>query len=297
MNFRHLLLAALLPAAAHAGPRTSATYAVLTDTADAGGRRTASAAYTNDASTGGAGGPATAPAAAARAGYAGQLFDVTALVLTAAALNVNEGATVQLGAWPALDDATFLAVPAASVAWSATGPLSIAASGAATAGVVFQNTSATAQGGFGGFTGTLALTVLNVNPDDFGSYAADGLDDAWQVQYFGLDNPLAAPAADPDGDGQANAFEFTAGLVPTDPASRFLVTIAPVAGQPAQKAIVFSPRLAGRTYTVTFKTDLNAAPWTPLPAAPFTDAGSQRTVTDPAATDGQKFYRVQITKP
>lgn len=43
------------------------------------------------------------------------------------------------------------------------------------------------------------------------------LDDAWQNQYFGLDNPLAAPTADPD--GETNSFEFTAGLIPSDPQS------------------------------------------------------------------------------
>ena len=129
------------------------------------------------------------------------------------------------------------------------------------------------------------------------SYAGDGLDDAWQNQYFGLNNPLAAPAADPDGDGQNNAFEFTAGLIPTDPQSRFVLTLAPVPGQPAQKKVIFTPRLTDRTYTVTFKTDLTAATWVPLPGGIITDNGQQRTVTDPAATGAKKFYHIEITKP
>ena len=56
MNLRILLLTALLPASAHAGPRTSANYNVATDSADAGGKRATSASYTND---GGAGGSKT----------------------------------------------------------------------------------------------------------------------------------------------------------------------------------------------------------------------------------------------
>ena len=68
-----------------------------------------------------------------------------------------------------------------------------------------------------------------------GSYAADGVGDDWQFQYFGLNNPNAAPLLDPDGDGQNNLFEFTAGLVPTNPLSRFLVSIAPVPGQPTHR--------------------------------------------------------------
>jgi hypothetical protein len=43
---------------------------------------------------------------------------VTDLTLTAVSLSVNEGATNQLAAWQALDDATFLAVAAESVTWA-----------------------------------------------------------------------------------------------------------------------------------------------------------------------------------
>ncbi len=302
MPTRAALFLALLTAAAQAGPRTSASYTVPTDTADAGGKRTISASYTNDGSIGGIAGLSTvaAPAEIAKHGYIGQLYDVTGLTLTAASLNVNETATVQLGAWQALDDATFLAVPAANVAWSvASGPLTgISAGGLATAGIVFQDTAATAQGSYLGQTGTLGLTVKNVNLDDFGSYAGDGIDDAWQNQYFGLNNPLAAPTADPDGDAQKNAFEFTAGLIPNDPASRFTLTVQPVAGQPTQKKLVFSPLVAGRTYTVKAKASLLSGTYLPLtnPSAP-TDNGPERTITDLSATGATKVYQVEITKP
>lgn len=298
-NFSALFLA--LAAAAHAGPRTSASYTVVTDTTDGGGRRASSAAYTNDGSAGAVAGISTvaAPAETAKHGYLAQLTDVTALTLTAVSPTVNESATDQLAAWQFLDDATFLAVPAASVAWSVvSGPLtSISAGGLATAGVAFQNTSATAQGVYLGKTGTLALTVLDTIPDNFGSYAGDGLGDGWQVQYFGQNNPLAAPLLDPDGDGQTNAFEFTAGLVPTDPTSRFTLSVTAVPGQPTQKNITFTPRLADRSYTVSYKTDLSAAIWTPLSGGTTSDSGLQRTITDSAATGARKFYHIEITKP
>ena len=293
------LLLALTPPL-HAGPRTSADYTILTDTADTGGRRATSTDYTNDGSAGLIAGISTVatPAETVKSGYIGQLYDVTGLALNAVTLNVNEGATDQLAAWQALDDATFLAVPATSVAWSvASGPLTgISASGLATAGIVFQDTAATAQGVYLGNTGTLALTVKNVNFDDFGSYAGDGLDDAWQNQYFGLNNPLAAPNVDFDGTGQTNLFKYIAGLNPLD-GSRFTLTLAPVPGQPAQKNVIFTPRLTDRTYTVTFKLDLTAATWTPLPGGIVSDNGQQRTVTDPSATGAKKFYHVEITKP
>ena len=301
MNLRILLLTALLPATTHAGPRTSANYNIATDSADAGGKRATSAAYTNDGSAGGVAGLSTvaAPAETAKSGYVGQLYDITGLTLTAVSLNVNEGATDQLGAWQALDDATFLTVPAASVAWSVqSGPLTaISASGLATAGIVFQDTAATAQGIYLGDTGTLALTVKNVNPDNFGAYAGDTIDDAWQVQYFGQPpNANASPNVDFDGTGQTNLFKYIAGLNPLD-GSRFTLTVAPVPGQPAQKNLIFTPRLTDRTYTVTFKLDLAAATWTPLPGGIVSDNGQQRTVTDPAGTGARKFYHIEITKP
>ena len=300
-TFLLLLPAMLAPALSFAGPRTSANYSIATDTTDTGGKRATSAAYTNDGSAGGVAGLSTvaAPAETAKHGYLAQLYDVTGLTLTAVSLNVNEGATDQLGAWQALDDATFLAVPAASVAWSVqSGPLTgIAASGLATAGIVYQDTAASAQGIYLGDTGTLGLTVVNVNPDDFGSYAGDGLDDAWQNQYFGLNNPNAAPLLDPDGDGQTNLFEFTAGLIPTDPQSRFTFTIAPVVGQPAQKNVVFTPLVGGRSYTVQYKLSLTDPTWQTLPGTTQSDNGATRTVTDPAGTGAAKFYRVLVSKP
>ena len=101
----------------------------------------------------------------------------------------------------------------------------------------------------------------------------------------------------PDGDGQANLFEFTAGLVPTDPASRFLLTLTPVVGQPTQKKAIFSPLVAGRTYSVEFRTSLTSGAWAPLTGTTFSDVGNERTVTDPAATGATKFYRVNVSKP
>jgi hypothetical protein len=302
MNLRLLLALALLPAAAPAAPRSSASYTIATDTADAGGKRATSAAYTNDGSAGGIAGLSTvaAPAETAKHGYLGQLYDVTGLTLTAVSLNVNETATDQLGAWQVLDDATFLAVPATSVAWSvASGPLTgISTGGLATAGSVYQDTPANAQGIYLGQTGSLGLTVKNVNLDDFGSYAGDGLDDAWQNQYFGLNNPNAAPAADPDGDGQTNLFEFTAGLIPTDPQSRFTFTIQSVPGQPTQKKLIFAPRLTDRTYVIKAKASLLVGSYLPLanPSTP-SDSGQERTITDLSATGAMKLYQVEITKP
>lgn len=131
------------------------------------------------------------------------------------------------------------------------------------------------------------------------AYAGDGLSDDWQVQYFGQNNPAAAPAADPDGDGQSNRFEWIAGLIPTDPSSSFKLRIETVAGQPTHRNLLFSPIVAGRTYQVLSKSSLTQPPpWIPLPGTPPTsDNGLERTITDTNGAGPTKFYQVEITKP
>jgi hypothetical protein len=290
-----------LVAVVHAGPRSSTNYTIITDTADGGGARATSANYTNDgsASPGGAASVAS-PAEVTRSGYAGQLYDIVGLALNSASVtnNVNETATLQLAAFQQLDDTSLIAVNANSVAWSIiSGPITnISTAGLATAGAVYQNTPATVQGVFGGLTGQLTLTVIDSIPDNFGAYAGDGIDDSWQVQYFGQPpNALAGPNADADHTGQTNLFKFIAGINPLD-GSRFTITIAPVPGQPGQKNIIFNPVVAGRTYAVTGKSNLNGGTWTAINASAQSDNGTQRTITDLSASGSAKFYHVEITK-
>jgi len=188
-----------------------------------------------------------------------------------------------------------LAFAAAHAGSVAGGPLAgINVSGLATAGAVFQKTAATAQGSYSGNASTLALTVLNVSLDNFGAYAGDTLDDAWQVQYFGQPpNANAGPNADFRGTGQTNLFKYIAGLNPIH-GSRFTLTIAPVPAQPAQKNLIFSPVVAGRTYTVKAKPSLTGGTWDGVTIT----SGTVGTITDLNATGGpsQKPKAVRPTR-
>jgi hypothetical protein len=268
-------------------------YTITADTVSHGGTRTTSAAYTNDGSAGGSVGisTVTTPAETMKHGYIAQLTEVTALQLAASPATVNEGTTRQLTATATLDDATTSALLATDVAWSVpSGPLtSIASTGLATAGIVYQNTAATAQGVYSGITGTLNLSVVNVNLDDFGSYSGDGLDDAWQVQYFGLSNPNAAPMLDPDGDGHTNAFENLAGIDPTSAASFFRVTQSTLS---ANSFHLTFPTVPGRSYQLQSSPNL-APPWTDIGTA---EAGTGSTLTLPVNVSGEtrRFFRVSI---
>ena len=293
-----------LRATVHAGPRASTNFSIPAESIDPAGARTQSASYRNDSSVGGVTGISSvaSPAETAKHGYVGQLYDIVGVSITAPpSTSLNEGATRQLFASPLADDATTLAaLNPSTVAWSVvSGSIaSISGSGVATAGTVYQDTPGTVAGTVQGLSGQLNLSILNISNDNFGAYAGDSIDDQWQVQYFGQPpNALAGANADPDGDGGNNLFEFTAGLVPNDANSRFVLSIHSVAGQPGQKNIVFNPLVSGRTYNVQFRPNLAVGDWSALTTTTQSDTGNQRTVTDTNALTAPKFYRVQISKP
>ncbi len=205
-----------------------------------------------------------------------------------------------------------------SIIWSEqSGPLSsISTGGLLTADMVFQDSPAVVNGSYQNFTDSLNLTVLDTRTDNFGSYASDGIDDDWQVHYFGLPLSTAAataaaaspdggqpsgsdasPLADPDFDGQNNLFEFTAGVVPTDPQSVFRLNLEPVKGQPSRNQLVFSPRWTDRNYRILSSSTMQADSWLPITADSVRDDGDRRIITDAGTQEPQKFYRVEITKP
>lgn len=286
---------------ADAGIRKSASYAVAAEAADAGGQRTASANYSNDGSVGGVAGVVTAAASegTVKNGYIGQLYEVTALRLAASPVVLEEGGVSQLRAWLLLDDDTRIDLAGSEVTWGVqAGPLAaVGAEGLARAARVYADAAATVVGSYGGNSGTVDLSIVNVSTDDFGTYAADGIDDAWQVQYFGVSNPEGVPGADPDYDGQTNLFEFTAGLVPVDGASRFGCRVEEVAGDPTRKRIVFGPWFANRTYRVFSSEVLVGGSWSEIADGVVSDEGNERVVVDVNADAPARFYRVQILKP
>jgi hypothetical protein len=235
-----------------------------------------------------------------KTGFIGQLYEIDSLQLSAVPASVNEGATRQLTASQLLDDGTIIELDEMTVAWSVdNGPISaVSSSGVATAGLVYEDSMGTIEGVYAAEVGAIELLILNIDPDDYGSYAGDGLDDDWQVLYFGLSNPLAAPRVDADGDGQDNAFEFEIGVVPTDPLSRFRSKIESVPGFPGRASVTFSPRFSDRFYTLQSSLDLTPASWIDVPSTTVSDDGLERTLTD-ITDDGSttKLYQVEVTRP
>lgn len=284
---------------ASAASRSSANYSIPTDVTDSGGRRTTTAAYSNDGSVSGIGGLSTvgAPARIAKHGYPGQLFDITNVVISANPASINENSTRQLAARFSYDDGTVFPLAAASVAWGVvSGPLSgVNASGLASATNVYQDTPATVFGAASGRSNTLGLLVINTGIDDFSSYAGDGIDDLWQVQYFGLNNANAGPGFDPDGDGQTNYFEYVATTVPTNALSKFRLNIASVPSLPWVN-LRFSPIAEKRIYTVEARPLVSSGLFGAI-VGNTNDVGGERIFTDTNAVGTSKFYRVNIGFP
>ena len=116
---------------------------------------------------------------------------------------------------------------------------------------------------------------------------------AWSTQY-GL---LQGPEGDDDGDGNSNYLEFVAGLVPTNAGSVFKISVSSVPGEPSHRAIVISPIISGRTYTVKSSESLSPPTWISLSNPATSDAGNVRTVTDTKATEAKNFYLIEISSP
>ncbi len=290
-----------LPVASHAETRGSANYSVTTDALGAAGGASSAGTIESVASVGGMGIIAHAAPTQSRSGFPAQLVDPTALTVTASPGSVPEGDATQLTGAFTMDDDTVSPLAGSDIDWTPVGGpiVAVSSGGVATTDGVYEDSAASVQGDRSGFSDTASITVLNLDIDNFGAYAADGIDDAWQVLYFGIGNPNAGPGIDFDGDGQSNFFEYVAGLIPTDSNSNFSLSIANVPGLPAHKDIIFEPRFTNRTYEVLATPDLNnPAGLVPLAGSPpLTDLGQQRTVTDTNANQSGKAYGINIYFP
>jgi len=160
--------------------------------------------------------------------------------------------------------------------------------------------SVTMQGGADIFAASnlASETILITSPDTVG----DGIPDWWRQQYFGGDgttsNAQSCATCDADSTGQNNLFKYVAGLIPTNPASIFTLSISNSVNQPLQPDLSFGPAVAGRSYTLQYGTNLLAGVWSTLtgPIGQQTNS-SGITISDTQAVQAQKFYRVQIALP
>jgi hypothetical protein len=268
---------------------------------DAGGGRAASASYSQHASLGGVGGLSIRPGkdTILRHGFVGQIQRPVGISIQAPSDQLPENGALQLTPLLDMDDGLHVAVASKSVDWTVLdGPLQeVTGEGLAMGAPVYQNTLAHAGATYLTYTNSLPLLVLDILPDNFASYASDGLPDAWQVQHFGIDNPDAAPDEDPDLDLQDNCFEYIAGLNPNQSSSRFVWWVEPVSGDGSSFRILFEPVVAGRTYVVRAAGTLPASMWNAIVPSQTHNNGNRRSVTDSVPAADRKFYQIGISLP
>ena len=153
-------------------------------------------------------------------------------------------------------------------------------SGTPTTLTAIANYTITATNTGGSTTASLSIAVVS-------AYTA------WATQY----SLVQGPTGDDDGDGNSNILEFVTGMVPTNADSVFKTAVSAVPGQPNHRAIVISPIISGRTYTVKSSESLQPATWIPLSGSTSSDNGNERTVIDTTATEAKKFYVIEISNP
>jgi hypothetical protein len=119
--------------------------------------------------------------------------------------------------------------------------------------------------------------------------------ETWRYANFGTTENTgpAADDADPDGDGQHNLAEFTAGTKPKDPRDVFRVLTA---SKTAAGFTVTAAGKAGRSYVMERRDGGNGT-WTAVAASGPLAADGTVTLSDPAPPPGSGMYRVKVVLP
>jgi hypothetical protein len=139
-----------------------------------------------------------------------------------------------------------------------------------------------------------AINQGSTNPDRDG----DGLPNEWETTY-GL-NPDSAvgadgAAGDPDGDGLTNQQEYVSGTDPRDPNS--YLKVDSITNDPNGIEVRFRA-VAGKTYTVLYRSQVETGIWQKLTDVPAQPATGEIGVPDesPQAA-GSRFYRLVMPQP
>lgn len=151
---------------------------------------------------------------------------------------------------------------------------------------------------FGSYAGDLIPADGNEQRDLFllrlnaGDLDQDNLPDDWEVAHFG--NLARDGTGDFDGDGASDREEYLAGTNPTNEAS-VLGVLTLTALATGETTVIWST-VAGRTYRVQYKDDLDQAGWTEL-TGDVMAGGVQASAVDPGPPPaGRRFYRVLLVR-
>jgi hypothetical protein len=225
-------------------------------------------------------------------GEAGQLYEPVGILAYSPPTGVPETSSCQLSAISTNDDGTYTDV---AVNWTVLdGPLvSVDSNGTALAGTVYRDSQAVVAASSLGLTGTVNLKVLDTLKDNYGLYAADGIADPWQVDYFGVDNTNGLASVDADHDGADNFSEFMAGTLPLNGSDVFGVRSLR-RQSPEQMELVLAPAFSNRIYSIEGCTNLHDANWVRLVSSGGPTQITQLVVADIPSLYKVMFYRASI---
>jgi hypothetical protein len=149
---------------------------------------------------------------------------------------------------------------------------------------------------FASLANDLTVGDFNGNRDVFvvkltsGDSDGDGLDDAWELAFFG--NLDRNGTSDFDGDGFTDLQEYRAGTDPTNQGSRLSVLAMARPGD--RQTTLIWPVSKTSAYKVQYKRSVTDAEWTDLNAS-VTINGNTAFATDPdAGLDAARFYRIVL---
>jgi Periplasmic component of the Tol biopolymer transport system len=136
------------------------------------------------------------------------------------------------------------------------------------------------------------LLALNLSSPVIADTDGDGMDDGWEIQYFGT---LGRDGSgDFDHDGASDLAEFLTGTDPIDPGSFFHVEVVSL-GTAEHGPILSWPAAFNKNYQVQFKNSLADSTWLDLDA-PFVLIGARAYAVDPNTGASQRFYRVLLSQ-
>lgn len=149
---------------------------------------------------------------------------------------------------------------------------------------------------FSAISADLASNDFNGLPDIFllrlarADSDGDGLDDDWELTYFGTLNRDGK--SDFDADGQTDEAEFRAGTNPANDASLLRVLTLTRLGTSGVR--LFWASVPGKRYQIQFRANLESAAWTPMgPVVIATDSTALLAITS-QVTEPQGFFRAVL---
>lgn len=133
---------------------------------------------------------------------------------------------------------------------------------------------------------TLTSTAVRVSL--LADFDADGLADAWEVQYGLSTNEVATAEEDLDGDGMTNRAEYLAGTDPKNSDSRLRLDAVRLLSNPTQVELGFEA-LPNRSYRLWERNELGSGTWrftADFPAG----SNTHRAILRLPVTDGARVY-------